>query len=166
MRHPIVLSVAVGVAAGAVVALLAARFATHDPWSHSVGHLILWLPAAILLYAALRLWPPAPAVRVAELARKTLIVGLIVLAAGGVSESIGAFGYTGNERNALALVHDVGVLLSPLGILGTMLGVGLSIAVALGSRFGFLESRWMGMAVLVIVGGAAVFIVVGLIVGY
>jgi hypothetical protein len=71
--------------------------------------------------------------RAAFIARNLLRTGLAVFGGGLLVEAAGAFGYGDSDQrvNALAVLHDVGVVLGPLGIVLSMAGAITSIGVAL-----------------------------------
>jgi hypothetical protein len=69
------------------------------------------------------------------------IIGLTVAAMSQLLEGIGGFGYgPGNESrvNALAQLHDLGVMLTPVGLVAGALGLTLAVAQLLRPRLG----RW------------------------
>ncbi|HUQ78979.1 MAG TPA: hypothetical protein VM427_08950 [Patescibacteria group bacterium] len=60
------------------------------------------------------------------------------------------------RRNGLADFHDVGVIVTPLGLVATVLGIATGLAAGVGRQAG--AARWIGVAaaIVVLVGGLAV----------
>ena len=85
-------------------------------------------------------------------------MGLVAFASAMLVEAVGAFGYGpgGGERTGgLAGAHDLGVVLTGVGVAAAVVGAGVGIGAALDARPGV--PRWAAVAV------AVVFIVPGLL---
>lgn len=165
--------VPVSVAGTAVLLLMLTVVALTVPMNgtveHFSQHLVLGLPLLLLLVLALGWWPrPAPEFA-ARLARGVLVAGLAIAGVGVLAEAIGAFGFTANgygRANALADLHDVAVLVWPLGLVLVMAGAILTAGVLLAARRGASGSRMVTIAAVVAVVAAVAFVAGGLILGY
>jgi hypothetical protein len=81
------------------------------------------------------------------------ITGLTIAAITQLIEGVGGFGYgPGNEArvNALAQVHDLGVMLAPIGLVSAALGITVAVAQLIRPRFGLWPA--LAMAAVVVVG--------------
>lgn len=79
-----------------------------------------------------------------------LVVGLVIAGLTQLVEGVGGFGYgPGNEDrvNALASVHDLGVMVAPIGLMSAAMGVTLGVGQVLRPRFG----RWPALLLAAIV---------------
>lgn len=86
------------------------------------------------------------------------IIGLTIGAVSQLVEGIGGFGYDpGNSDrvNALAQVHDLGVMVAPIGMIAAAMGVTLGVAQLIRPRFGTGPALLLAVAVM---GGLAVLI--------
>ena len=86
------------------------------------------------------------------------IVGLTLAAIAQLVEGIGGFGYgPGNidRVNALANVHDLGVAIAPIGLVGAALGVTLGVGQLLRPRYG----RWPALLLSALVLGGLGFLI-------
>ena len=90
------------------------------------------------------------------------LVGFVIAASTQLLEGVGGFGYgPGNEGrvNALANLHDIGVSIAPIGLVGAALGLTLAVGALLRPRFG----RWPALALSVVVLAALAVVIAKLI---
>jgi hypothetical protein len=166
-EHVITWSSLTAIVVGVLLLMALGATGLDDPAAHLLSHLAFGLPALALLVVALKTWPPPFDDRYGRPARRTLLVGLAVTTLGQIVEGTGAFGFDGNKRiNALATAHDVGIVIGTLGLLVLMLGIGLSVVIAIARRIGIVESRWILVLVGIAVAAVVLFIVGGFIFGY
>lgn len=96
----------------------------------------------------------------ATLANRAPVIGLAAFGIGTLVEAIGAFGFVGDERTDLAIVHDLGLGLTQLGMIAAIAGGAIGLR-ALARRA--LPSGRLGGAVattigvVVFLGGMTVF---------
>lgn len=79
------------------------------------------------------------------------IIGLSVAALSQLLEGLGGFGYgpdNDSRVNALAQVHDLGVLIAPVGLVAAALGITAAVAQLLRPRFGLLPGLAIAAVVL------------------
>jgi hypothetical protein len=72
-----------------------------------------------------------------------VVIGFAIAALAQLVEGIGGFGYgpgNGDRVNVLAEVHDLGVVISPIGLIAGALGLTLGVAQLLRSRAGLLPA--------------------------
>ena len=144
-RFVITVFAAMGAVALASSAMAASVAAGHA-WFHVMFGLIGAVPAAILASN------PAPARW-----RSIAIVGLELLTITQLVEAVGAWGFGPDNDTVVSPIkalHDIGVVISPIGLIGAVLGVALGVAVALRAR---------GQSMIAI-GAAGAIAVVGLVV--
>ena len=99
--------------------------------------------------------------------RWALLAGLSVTLLGQLLEAIGAFGYPDDRpTNALEKLHDLGIVIGPVGLVLLIFALVAAGALALATRFGFRESRWLGVALGVAALAAAAFVVGAFVFGY
>lgn len=136
--------------------------------AHAVGHSALGVPVLLLLVVAIKTWPVPAGGRRAWIARSLLLAGLSVFGGGLLIEAIGAFGYNDADQqvNGLAVLHDIGVFLGPLGIVLSIAGAITSVGVAVAARRGAAGSRYVTAAVVLAAVAAVAFLAGGLIFGY
>ena len=134
-------------------------------WSHFGYHL-----AASIVLGGIVLWSGRWTQPPDELARRlrwALLAGLAVTLIGQSLEAIGAFGYPDNRpTNALENLHNLGVIVGPLGLLLLIFALVAAGALTLGTRLGFRQSRWFGVALGVAALAAGAFVVGAIIFGY
>jgi hypothetical protein len=129
---PMALSVGGALAAmvGFMLALarVADRYVLSSDAEHAIGHAVLAVPLLALLGASLWFWPAPRPFPSAERARRVIVGGLGIVCTGQVLEATGALAYDGDERvwPALAILHDLGVVGGPLGLL--VVGCGIALA--------------------------------------
>lgn len=117
------------VAAMAAIALLVATGSTvgsrvPDAVGHGLSHLAPTLPIAVVLFAALRRWPPARPTRQGHFGRRLVVAGLTGMVTGQLLEIVGA---RVGEPGALAVeavAHTAGqivtILLMPVLLVGML----------------------------------------------
>lgn len=140
--------------------------------SGNEGHFLLHLAVAIAVLSLV--WPlartPSPehGSRAAILARYFMLTGLLLFGGGALVEAVGAFGYNDSDirTNDLALLHSLGVTVTPLGIVLSIAGTITSWAVAIAARRGVADSRYVTAAVVFAVVAACTFVAGGIIFGY
>ena len=126
------------VAAVAAVALVQLGIARLIGAGESAGHATLHALTALPLLAIggliLVRWPDA------GLTVRAPALGFAALATSQLVESFGAYGFEADNdtRNGFAVVHDLGLALTPLGLLAAVIGVGLGL--------GALSMRRRGLA--------------------
>jgi hypothetical protein len=118
-----------------VAVLLALGWRIQDEVGHAASHLVVGLPALLLLFSSPRWRQPAPG-RSGSVARKLAVIGLGLLAGGQLLEAIGAFGFEGYARQYdwLATLHDISMVLGPPGLLLLLLGGILTAVVRMKQR--------------------------------
>ena len=165
--HPYLTTAAlVGGAAFAGVAALSS-FRLSDVGEHAAGHAIGMVAAGLLLALIIRLWPPVSPDFPSRAARSLLGLGAAAFLAGQLLEVIGACGYDGNEQtSALARLHEVGVVVSPPGLLLALAGAGTALVLAILGRLNLLGSRWVTYGFIGVAAAVILFLVGGLIFGY
>lgn len=125
---------------------------------HGLGHLAVVLPISVILFGALRRWPPARPSRAGRLGRRLVVIGLAGIVTGGVLEIAGA---RVDEPGALAIetmVHAVGQIVATLSML--LLLAGGLISLFVGARSGDV-SWWVLVVVAVVAAGLFGFLVMG-----
>lgn len=165
-RHPIAVTVA-GALVFAVVAVQVGLTApVGDEWQHALAHVGPGVSATFLIVAIRRLWP-APTDTASRAARTVLTVGLALFAAGQIVEAAGAFGYRGNTRvSGMARLHDVGVVLTPVGLLVILAGVAAVLFVTIAARRGALKPSTIKIAIVVAVAAAVAYVIAGIVLGF
>lgn len=156
---------AIVVAAGGV--LVVGRLGLGDRGEHAASHILVALPAMLLMAAALKVWPPPHPATASRSARRALVAGLLILTIGNALEAVGAYGYEGNtEVSSLARAHAMAIPIGVVGVLLTAFGAVASILTNLAARYGGRDERWLRYAIGVGVAAAALFVLGGLIFGY
>lgn len=120
--------------AGAVALLFGSSLAgpgsaTGHAQFHGLFALGALIPAGLLVATAKR----------PTLASLAPVLALWLLAATQLVEGVGALGYgaDGYSRvNGLVVLHDIGLALTPIGLIGTAIGVAARIGSLVGQRFG------------------------------
>ena len=134
-------------------------------WGHFGYHL-----AASIVLGGIVLWSRRWRQPPDELARRlrwALLAGVAVTLIGQLLEALGAFGYPdARPTNALENLHDLGVVVGPLGLVLLIFALVAAGALALGTRLGFRQSRWFGVALGVAAFAAAAFVVGAIVFGY
>lgn len=146
-------TVTVVAAIAAMALLVAAGFTVvgrvPDAMGHALSHLAPALPIAVVLFAALRRWPPARLTRPGRFGRRLVVAGLAGMVTGQLLEIVGA---RVGEPSALAVeavAHTAGQTVTVLSM--PVLLVGMLASLLAAARDG--DVPWW---VLVIVGiGAA-----------
>lgn len=141
------------VAATAAIALLVAGGSAvgsrvSDAVGHGLSHLAPALPIAVVLFAALRRWPPARPTRPGRFGRRLVVAGLAGMVTGQLLEVVGA---RVGEPGALAVeaaAHTSGQIVTMLSM--PVLLVGMLASLLAAARDG--DMPWW---VLVIVGTGA-----------
>lgn len=168
-RHPVACSALACVVLATVFIAVGLALPLRGNLDHAVGHLSLAVPVLLLLVWALLWWPAAGPEFAARLARGTLLVGLATAGLGLVTEAVGAFGYAPDQVSRatdLAVFHDIGVALWPVGFVALMAGAIMSGGVGLARRHGAASSRIVTGAVVVALLAVVAFIAGGFIFGY
>jgi hypothetical protein len=157
---PIVASVGGTLATMVILTLILAgadaRYALSSEAEHAIGHTVLALPLLALIGASLWLWPAPRPRPEAVRARRIIISGLGIVCAGQVLEASGALAFDGDTRvrPTLAILHDLGVVGGPLGLLV----VGCGIALAMRSPTAGLGALDLAIGGLSVVGVASIFV--------
>lgn len=139
-----------GVLAALVWFLVAGMLAEPESAEHARLHAAI-VAMLLLVAGAIRTrWPSA------GLASWAPAVGLSLLAVGQAFEAIGAIGFDASGRQGLAELHDIGLMITPLGMVATVIGITIGLAVGSGRQAG--AARWTGIAaaIVVLVGGLTV----------
>lgn len=124
--------VAVGLVAAAALlfgsSLIASGRDTGHAQFHALSALMALVPAALLVARARR----------PTLAALGPAIGLWLLAATQLVEGVGALGYgaDGSRVNGLVALHDLGLAITPIGLIGAALGVAAGIGALVGRRSG------------------------------
>lgn len=110
----------------------------------AAGHLRLHAVMAIVLLAVAGVlawrWPTSGIATLAP------AIGLALLAGAQLLEAVGAAGFAADNdtrRSSLAALHDAGLSVSPIGMVATVVGVGIGVGVTLGRRG---VARWIAFA--------------------
>lgn len=132
-KHPAVAALLWALPVVAVLVAVGSRI--QDEAGHAASHLVVGLPALLLLFSSSRWREPAPG-RSGSVARKLVVIGLGVLGGGQLLEAIGAVGFEGYARQYgwLATLHDISMVLGPLGLLFLLLGGILTAVVRMKQR--------------------------------
>ncbi len=166
-RHPIAVTVAGALVFAVVVAQVGLALTMPDEWQHVLSHTGPGIAALFLVAASRRMWPPPAASRPSRVSRTVLVIGLALFGVGQIVEAVGAFGYSGNTRvSNLALVHDVGVVLSPVGLLVTLAGATASGFVTVAGRHGELKRSTVKVGVIAAVAVVVAYVVAGIVLGF
>lgn len=138
-----------GIAAALGWFLVANRLAEPESADHARLHAAT---VAVLLAVAGAIRARWPAARLASWAPA---LGLGLFAVGQAFEAIGAIGFDASGRHTLAELHDVGLMVTPLGMAATVVGISTGLAAGFSRRAG--AGRWVGIAaaIVVLVGGLA-----------
>lgn len=139
-----------------ILALLLARVASsgHAIFHASSALLVLALGAAIIAR-----WPAAGAASLAP------AVGCLLMGISQLVEGVGALGYgvDGNSRqNGLVVLHDLGLAITPIGLVAMVLGFGIAVAALAGRRRGPGRRLAVPLAVAFVIGG---LVLVGKMIG-
>lgn len=166
-KHPIAVTAIGAIAFGVVVAQVGLAAPIGDEGQHAVSHLGPGIAALFLVVASRRVWPVPVAERAGRVGCRVLLVGLAIFAVGQFVEAVGAFGYRGDARvSNVAALHDVGVLLGPIGLLTTLAGIVWSAVTAVGRRRGSLRSRPPAIALVAAGVVALAYVVAGVLLGF
>ncbi len=133
-------SIAVLVAGATILLIAANMFADGGAADHLRVHAVM----ALVLLAVAGLiawrWPSAGIPTVAP------AVGLVLFGGAQLLEAVGAAGFAADNdtrRSSLAELHDVGLAVSPIGMVAAVVGVGIGVGVALWRRG---VPRWVAFA--------------------
>jgi hypothetical protein len=149
------------VALEALVVFSSERFGWSDEVEHAVSHALFGSVMALLLVAALQVWPPPRATSLARAGRVLLAAGLAVFTLGQFVEGSGAFGYDGDTRvrPTVALLHDIGLVVGMVGLLVVAAGIVVALLATAAQRAGSLG---IGEA---LAGGVVLAAIVGMFTG-
>ena len=151
---------------GVALSFILPRLPLGGEREHFGGHVAVGLPVLLVLLAVLWAWPRPSADRTGRMARWVLVVGLAMFGGGQVVEGVGAFGYSGNDReNALAGLHDLGFGVGTLGFLVAVAGALLSVLVAVARRLDAVDPRLVSYTVVALIILAFIALVVLVTVG-
>ncbi len=89
---------------------------------HAVSHLVIGLPVAGLLFAVLRRWPPARAMRPGRVARGLVTVGLAGVVIGQVLEVVGTRVDEPGATVIEDIAHTAGMIVTTLSLPVVALG--------------------------------------------
>jgi hypothetical protein len=132
------------------VALLASAgiLAESGATDHSRLHAAIALAILIVAGTILRVRPNP------SIVRRAPVVGLVLLAAAQLIESVGALGYgpdNDTRRNDIALAHDFGVMATGVAMLAMVVAVGIAAAsLTSRSRRGILVPSLVGFAIIAV----------------
>lgn len=126
------MTVAATFAAIAALIALGSTFQEHVPAAvgHAMSHAVVALPVAVLLFAVVRRWPAARAVRPGRVGRRLVAVGLAGVVVGQLVEIAGA---RVDEPGASALegiAHTAGMIVTTLSLPLLLLGTVASLVAA------------------------------------
>lgn len=166
-KHPIAATAIGAIVFGLVVAQVGLAVPIGDEGQHAMSHVGPGIAALFLVVASQRVWPAPVDERAIRVGRTLMVSGLGVFAVGQIVEAAGAFGYRGYTRvSDVAALHDVGVLLGPAGLLGTLVGVVLWAVSAILSRRGRLTSGTLTVVLLATGAVALTYVVAGILIGF
>lgn len=160
VRHRPVLGLLAAVATIAVLVAVGGTLAPRlpDAVGHGLSHALVGLPLAVLLFAALRWWPPCRPTRPARSGRRFVVAGLSAVVLGQLLEVLGARvdepGATGLEE----LAHTAGQIVTMLGMPVAALG-GILAGIA-AARDGAVP-RWGVALAALLAGGLLTMMMVG-----
>ena len=129
-----------------VPAALAVPLAVGHAQFHAIMALSVLAPAAVIAWRS----------RGLTLASAAPILGFAGFAAAQLVESVGGLGYgPDNDRrvNDLVAFHDVGLLLTPLGLIAALVGLAIGLGAFIGRRTGRPLAAIVGTLIVLIVGG-------------
>ncbi len=119
-------------ATGVLALVIAVVVAEGEATGHATGHLVIGVVSLALFAVLGLLWRP-PTGSQAALARRVVLVLLVVATFGSFLESMGGAGYDATNSDArveaLALLHDVALPFAALGMPGVVLGAIAGIVV-------------------------------------
>jgi hypothetical protein len=139
------------IVAVAAVALVQLGLAQVIGAGESAGHATYHALTALMLLAIAGLilvrWPDA------GLTVRAPALGFALLATSQLVESFGAYGFEADNdtRNGFAVVHDLGLGLTPLGLLAAVIGVGLGLGALSMRRRGLARGAGLVATVVVVV---------------
>lgn len=141
VAHPLAATSGAAVLLGMLLTALAAVLPLTDEAKHAALHLVMGVPAALLVASSRRLWPSPHPDRLSRGARAVLVGGLALLAVASLPDAVGAFGFVGDARvNVLAYLHDLAALGGMAGFYTTLLGLGLSLLAKVAVRLGLVPA--------------------------
>lgn len=141
-----------GLLASAGLVIAAQLLASMASAGHAVFHASFAIGILALGGAVISRWPAAGAASLGP------AVGCLLMGISQVVEGVGALGYgvDGYSRqNSLAGLHDLGLAITPVGLVALVLGFGTSVAI--------LAGRWQGPGRRLAVPVAVAFIAGGLV---
>lgn len=127
-RHAAILSLVGALVLAVALSVLSSALIKSENPGHAADHLSLAIPALLLAFALARLCPRPKPTRIARLARRAVIIGLVFLGASLALEALGAFGYQGDESKieALTTLHNATFVLQLPGALILLIGGALA----------------------------------------
>jgi hypothetical protein len=138
-----------------VPAVLALPLAIGHAQFHAIMALSVLVPAAVIAWRS----------RGLSTASAAPILGLLAFAAAQLVESVGGLGYgPDNDRrvNDLVAFHDIGLLLTPLGLAAAVLGGAIGLGALIGRRTGRPMVAIAGTLIVLVVGGFGMAKLIGL----
>jgi hypothetical protein len=145
LRASVILqAIAIGLVLGLAQLLLAGVFAAGEAVGHARFHGLFAICVLVVAGAIHLRW------RAVGWASRAPALGLVGLAAAQLVESAGAYGFDADNetRNAVAIVHDIGLALTPLGMVAAIIGLAAGMGVAASRGSG--ARRWAGAAASVV----------------
>lgn len=127
--HPLLASFVACLALSIAAHLVVASLTLSENLGHAAFHLATALPMLLLAWSIAYWCPPRRRTFVAVWGRRITIVALMMISVGLVLESIGAFGYDGDDSRigALTTLHNGSWLIQfpgvPLLVVGLLMGL-------------------------------------------
>lgn len=127
--HPLLASAFACLALEIAAHLIVASLSLSENLGHAAFHMATALPMLLLAWSIAYWCPPRKHTFVARWGRRITIVGLMMISVGLVLESIGAFGYEGDDSRigALTTLHNGSWLIQfpgvPLLVVGLLMGL-------------------------------------------
>ena len=152
----------VGIVVVAALAMLVVPAALRLPVA--VGH------AQFHALFALALLAPAAAIAWRSRIRPTIastapILGFVLFGVAQIVEALGGLGFgpdNDSRVNELAAVHDLGLQLTPIGLVGAVLGATIGLGVLIGRATGRRVAGFAAALVVLLVGGFTIAKLIGI----
>jgi hypothetical protein len=126
---PLIISIVLTILLSVVLNLILGAISLSENFDHATSHLAVAIPALLLAWSIAFSCPRRKHTRASRWGRRAAITGLVMISAGLVLESIGAFGYDGDDSRieALTTLHSSAWLIEfpgvPVLLVGILLGM-------------------------------------------
>ena len=128
-RHCAIVSALLAIALTVILIIVSNALIKSENPNHAATHLSTTIPALLLAFSLARICQPPKPTRIGKWSRRSLIVGLVLLGIGAITEAIGAFGYRGNESviDVLTTIHNSSFIFALPGLFIMLIGMALGI---------------------------------------